>query len=154
MAFQAEDWVWSPDESTDFSYTGNLANMASSIERKAGAYVFEATGTATPIDSTNFAPYTPGNVMVCERVGRMVFLDFAWKCTTANYLQGTTDRKFGRIPVGFRPKRHVRVVQQGSGTTKYYLQVSPNGEISASRADTSHSNNFWMPVSISYLGED
>lgn len=153
MAYEALDWVWSPDETTGYDYTANLATMASSIENKVGAYVYSAEGTASTVDSTNFGPYTAGNVIRAVREGKMVFVDTTWKCSTANYLQGTTDRVFARLPAGFRPKNYLRVVMQGSGTTKYYLQVSPNGDISASRADTSHSNNFWMPISICFLAE-
>ena len=154
MAFAATDFVWHPDESTSFVYTSNLATMASSIENRVGAYVYNATGTATATNTSNFGPYTSGNVIRAERNGKYVSITGTWACTTAGYLQTTTDRLFGNLPAGFRPKSQFTQLMQGSGYTSWLLTVTSSGELRAARASGTQGANYWMPISITYLAED
>ena len=155
MAYEALDWVWTPDETTNFNYTGNLATMASSIEHKVGRFVYEAEGVAEITDSTNFGPYTPGNVLRVVRQGKFVSLIGTWACNTPNYLQTLSNRSFARLPVGFRPSTgQVLHIMQGSSTTHYQLVIGTDGIVSAARASASHGTNFWMPINIVFLAED
>src|SRR5690606_4185256 len=133
MAFSNNDFVWTPEESTPYDYTANLANMGSSIENVVGRYVYSATGIATPKNTSNLGPYTPGNVIRATRNGKYVTVNATWACTTANYLRTLTDRPFADLPVGFRPKYHFYQNQQGSGYTNWLLNISTSGEMRASR---------------------
>lgn len=156
MAYTNGDFVWSPDESTPYDYTANLAALASSIESVVGPFVYQATGTATPKNTSNFGPYTAGNVIRAVRNGKYVTLAGTWACTTANYLRTTTDRPFADLPAGFRPKYHFYQIMQGSGYTSWLLSISTSGEMRASRqsADSAPSGGYWMPFNITYLAED
>lgn len=72
MAYTNNDFIWTPDESTPYDYIANLANTASSIEEVVGPHVYEAQGSATITDSTNFQPYTAGNILRVTRNGKYV----------------------------------------------------------------------------------
>jgi hypothetical protein len=156
MAYSNNDFIWTPDESTPYDYTANLANMGSSIENVVGPYVYSATGIATPKNTTNFGPYTAGNVIRAVRNGKYVTLAGTWACKTANYLRTGTDRPFAGLPVGFRPKYHFYQIMQGSGYTSWLFSITPGGELRASRqsADSAPSAGYWMPFNITYLAED
>lgn len=156
MAYENTDFIWTPDESTPYDYTANLANMASSIEEVVGRHVYEASGTATPTNTSNFGPYTPGNVIRAVRNGAYVTVAGIWACNTANYLRTTTDRPFATLPAGFRPKYYEYQLRQGSGYTNWLFKITPGGELSASRqsADSAPSSGYWMPISVTYLAED
>lgn len=156
MAYEATNWVWTPDETTNFNYTSNLATMGSSIETTVGKYVYNAEGTATPTDTTNFAPYTTGNVIRLIRNGRFVTLIFTWGVTTPNYIRGLDYKVFASIPPGFRPKETFYQIMQGSSYTSWLLSISTSGDIRASRqsADSAPSSSYWMPCNVSYLAED
>lgn len=153
MAYEALDWVWVPDENTPYNYTSNLATMASSIENKVGKYVYYAEGTATPQDTANFEPYSPGNVISVTRSGRFVSVVGLWACKTSGYIATNTLRTFAKLPVGFRPKYGFHDVKQGSGTTSWLLYIKPDGDMTASRSSGSNAN-YWMPFNITYLAED
>lgn len=154
MAFTNADFVWTPDESTPYDYTGNLAAMGSSIENVAGPFVYNAEGTATILDSTNFGPYSPGNVLRVRREGKVVSLTGTWAVKTAGYIEPGNSRVFAEVPVGYRPKDRVITVMQGSGTTHYTMIIGTDGKISASRCSGSQNSNYWMPISLTWFGED
>lgn len=154
MAYENNDFIWTPDESTPYDYTGNLANMASSIEQIVGRFVYEAEGTASMTDTTNFGPYSPGNVMRVTRSGRYVTLNGTWACKTAGYMNTLSNRQFGQLPVGFRPKYHFYGVNQGSGTATYMLNIGTDGKMSVARASETQGTNFWMPINVTFLAED
>lgn len=155
MAYEALDWVWTPDESTPYNYTSNLATMASSIENRVGRYVYYAEGTATPTQTSNFAPWLPGNVISCTRIGRLVTVQGQWKCTTTSYLNtNSEDRIFGRLPVGFRPKVSTYQAAVGSGSNIWIAGAKPNGDLIGMRSLQAHNNNFLMNFTLTYLAED
>lgn len=154
MAYTNGDFVWTPDESTPYDYTANLATMGSSIENVAGPYVYSAEGTATILDSTNFQPYTSGNVLRVRREGKVVSLTGTWGVKTAGYIESASNRIFAQVPNGFRPKDRVITVMQGSGTTHYTMTVGTDGKISAARCSGSQQANYWMPISLMWIGED
>lgn len=154
MAFTNADFVWTPDESTPYDYTGNLATMGSSIENVAGPYVYSAEGTASILDSTNFGPYTAGNVLRVRREGKMVSLTGTWGVKTAGYIESGANRVFAQLPNGFRPKERVIVVMQGSSTTHYTMTIDTDGKVSASRCSGNQIANYWMPISLTWFGED
>lgn len=153
MAYESKDWVWSPTEATNHNYVSNLATMASSIENKVGRYVYSAEGVATILDSTNFGPYSPGNVLKVVREGKMVSLSGTWAVKTAGYIQGNSSRIFAQLPAGFRPRAHFYQIMQGSGQTSYLLSIGTDGKISASRS-TGANVPYWMPLNCVWVGED
>lgn len=154
MAYTNGDFVWSPDESTPYDYTANLATLASSIENVAGPYVYNAEGTATILDSTNFQPYSPGNVLRVRREGKMVSLTATWGIKTAGYIEGASSRIFAQVPNGFRPKDRVIVPMVGSGSTTYTMIIGTDGKISASRCSGNQIANYWMPINLTWFAED
>lgn len=154
MAYSNNDFIWTPDESTPYDYTSNLANMGSSIENVVGPYVYSATGTASILDSTNFGPYTAGNVLRVRREGKMVSLSGTWAVKTAGYIEPSNSRIFAQVPAGFRPKDRVIVPMVGSGTTTYAMTIGTDGKISASRCTGTQIANYWMPISLTWFAED
>ena len=154
MAYESKGWVWSPTEATNHNYVSNLATMASSIENKVGRYVYSAEGVATITDSTNFGPYSPGNVLKVVREGKMVSLSGTWAVKTAGYIQGLNSRIFAQLPAGFRPAAHFYQIMQGSGTTSYLLNIGRDGKISVSRCSGTQISNYWMPINVSWIAED
>lgn len=154
MAYTNPDFVWTPDESTVYDYTGNLANMGSSIENVVGPFVYSAESTAAILDSTNFGPYAPGNVLRLRREGKMVSLTATWAVKTAGYIEPANSRIFAQIPAGFRPKDRVVVSMVGSGTTTYAMVIGTDGKISASRCSGNQQANYWMPISLMWFAED
>lgn len=153
MAYESKGWVWSPTEATNHNYVSNLATMASSIENKVGRYVYSAEGVATILDSTNFGPYSPGNVLKVVREGNMVSLSGTWSVKTAGYIQGDNSRIFAQLPAGFRPRAHFYQLMPGSGLTYYLLNIGTDGKISASRS-TGANARYWMPLNCVWVGED
>lgn len=156
MAYEATDWVWSPDETTNHNYVSNLATIASSIENKVGRYVYSAEAIATITDTTNFGPHTPGNVITAVREGKYVTVAGTWAVKTANYIQGNAGRKFARVPVGMRPKKQFLQLMQGSGNVHWLLTIQTNGDMEASRQTeaSAPAAGFWMPMNVTYLAED
>lgn len=154
MAYTNGDFVWTPDESTPYDYTANLATLASSIESVVGPFVYSAEGTATILDSTNFGPYTAGNVLRVRREGKVVSLTGTWAVKTAGYIEPSNSRIFAQVPAGFRPKDRVVSLMQGSGSTNYAMIVGTDGKISASRCSGNQGTNYWMPISLTWIAED
>ena len=155
MAYEKKDFIWTPTEADGFNYTSNLATMASSIETAVGKTIYFAEGTASPQDSSNFAPHTPGNVIKVTRVGKIVHVRGRWKCTTTDYITGGIGRTFAKLPVGFRPKDgDLFFVCTGSGSSRWVLGVKSNGNLDAERADKPQNNNYIMVFNISYIAED
>ena len=153
MAYEKKDWVVTPDESTPFNYTANLATMASSIENVAGAYVYHAEGVATILDSTNFQPYSAGNTIRCTREGKYVTVTCIWGIKTAGFIEGSSNKIFAQLPVGFRPKFPFYSLQQGSTTSHYLLTIGTDGKMSAARATGTQIANYWMPIHLTFLAE-
>lgn len=154
MAYESKDWVWSPTEATNHNYVSNLATMASSIENKVGRYVYSAEGVATILDSTNFEPYSPGNVLKVVREGKMVSLSGTWAVKTAGYIEGLGNRTFAQLPAGFRPAAHFYQIMQGSNTTSFLLNIGRDGKISVARCSGNQITPYWMPINVSWIAED
>lgn len=155
MANTAEDWVYVPDESTAFNINTILGTMASSIEDTAGPHIFEAEATATPTDTVNFSPYSAGEVIRLNRVGKVVHFRGRWKCNTAGYISSGTGRAFATLPAGFRPKYgDVFFVSVGAGQSTWVLAVRSNGQLSAERAQGVQGAGYLMVFNGSYIAED
>lgn len=154
MAYESKGWAWSPTEATNHNYVSNLATMASSIENKVGRYVYSAEGVATILDSTNFAPYSPGNVLKVIREGKFATLVGTWSVKTAGYIEPVNSRIFAQLPAGFRPKERVVSMMQGSSSTYYTMIIGTDGKISASRCSGNQSAGYWMPIQLVWLAED
>lgn len=154
MAYEKKDFIWTPTEADGFNYTSNLATMASSIETAVGKYVYYAEGTATPQDTSNFRPWTPGNVIMAIRIGRIVYLTGRWGANNASYISSYHQRVFAKLPAGFRPKDSPNFVCVGSGTSKWHLNVDNNGDLKAYGASESRTGAYVMTFNVTYLAED
>lgn len=155
MAYEKKDFIWTPTEADGFNYTSNLATMASSIETAIGKYIYFSEGTATPQNTSNFGPQTPGNVIKVTRFGRMVSLQGRWRCNTADYITGNTGQLFAKIPAGYRPKNADNFfICVGSGKSRWVLGVKTNGDLTAERADTPQNNSYALIFNVIYLAED
>lgn len=154
MAYESLDWVETPSETTPYDYTANLAVMGSSIENKVGRFVYSAEGTATLLDTANFEPYTPGNVIKCIREGKMVSVSTTWAVKTPGYIEPQDSRIFAQLPAGFRPKERVARLMQGSGTSQWLMIIGTDGKMSASRCSANQIAHYWMPINEVFIGED
>ena len=156
MAYESLDWVWSPDETTPFSYTGNLATMASSIENKVGRFVYSAEGIATPTDTANFAPFVAGREIELVREGKFVSIYASWSLTNDDLgMSASTFVPFATIPPGFRPKHTEWHLMNGTGRSTWMLRITSSGVMSmVSREDVGSFTRYWMPISLTYLAQD
>lgn len=98
MAIENSDWIWTPDESTAFDYTANLATMKSSIENRVTPYIYD-TGW---VDCALLSGVTQQGQSLPQvrRIGPQILMRWGISGTgiTANTLKDVF-----RIPIGFRP---------------------------------------------------
>ncbi|MGP9786825.1 hypothetical protein ACT3UD_11000 [Glutamicibacter sp. 287] len=107
----------------------------------------ESQGVMT-ITHSNFEIYTaPQDTPTLYRRGKVVNFLGALRCNMDGVL-GTSNLTIGTIPAELRPPQRAAAVQQGSGTTKWFLQVMADGGVSASRPDGATGSNFWMPFNL------
>lgn len=113
----------------------------------------------TITDSANFVEWSNSQPMQVRRIGQVVTIRGAVRCTTANYIIGTTQREFARVPsgYGFEPdggqENAASVVCQGSGNNRWHLTVTAGGILRAARYGpaTTHNNNLWMPFTATWI---
>lgn len=98
MAVENVDWIWTPDETTGYDYTANLATMASSIENRVGPYVYD-TGW---VDCTLLSGVSQqGNSKPqVRRLGKQVLM--RWGISGSGITANASKDVF-TIPQGFRP---------------------------------------------------
>ena len=140
-----------PDNNSEASINVAVAALAGSLEAKVGPYVVDSTTTLNITDSVNFGSFIAGGSVPIRRVGKTVMINGTLACKTAGYLNTTARRVIGVIPVGYRPSSNVVLVMQGSGTSRWNLEIYPNGNLTASRADGTQGANYWMPTSAMYF---
>lgn len=98
MAIENSDWIWTPDESTKFDYTANLATMKSSIENRVTPYIYD-TGwvDCALISGTSQQGQSLPQV---RRIGPQILM--RWGVSGSGKAVNSTTDVF-RIPIGFRP---------------------------------------------------
>lgn len=139
-----------PDNNSDASINVHIAALAGAVQAKVGPYILSTNVTLTISDNVNFKSYTGTSVPVASREGKLVHFAGILACSTAGYLQSTARRVIGTLPIGFRPKSPLTIICQGSGYSKWMLEILVNGTVSASRVEGTQVANYWMPFSISY----
>lgn len=98
MAIENSDWIWTPDESTKFDYTANLATMKSSIENRVTPYIYD-TGW---VDCALLSGVTQQGQSLPQvrRIGPQILM--RWGISGTGIAANSLKDVF-RIPIGFRP---------------------------------------------------
>lgn len=150
-------------------YLDDLLRRMTAVERRVSRLRFDppqvkAEATLSITDLTNFAIWEAGSEPRVYRRGDAVFFIGAARGLTAGYIDGTTERQFCRIPLGFRPTPDAYDVTdrlQGSGNNSWLLRIysgfngSLAGAVNASRYGPGASGTAtWLPFAHSWITED
>ena len=113
------------------------------------------------INTSNFEAWSATQTPAIRRIGKVVEVRGAARCTTANHIIGTTRRAFAKVPAGygFEPgdaggyAMELPTIMQASGTAHWHLAVFSDGTLNACRygPGTTHNNNLWLPFQMSWL---
>ncbi|MFB5210719.1 hypothetical protein [Enterococcus casseliflavus] len=108
--------------------------------------------------ATGFAPYGSGQDPIAERHGRLVELSGAFRTTSVIAGASLPVTINEVLPSWARPRKIRRVVQHGSGMSKFLLTINPSGEMQLERYGTTSTVDIpsggWINISAEYSGQD
>lgn len=139
MAIENSDWIWTPDESTPFDYTANLATMKSSIENRVTPYIYD-TGW---VDCALLSGVTQQGQSLPQvrRIGPQVLM--RWGINGAGIAANTTKDVF-RIPIGFRPDAwKYFTITSASANTSAVTNIGPDGTVRIKTPSSTSSYYIW-----------
>lgn len=106
--------------------------------------------------SNNFKVYndTSSNAPVFKKAGNVV--ELIGTISPAKTIEGSsTQVLIGTLPTGFRPKKSLRKLCQGTGKNTWLLNIDTNGEVSFSRYGITGFENagisVWLPFEVSFF---
>lgn len=98
MAVENSDWIWTPDESTSFDYTANLATMKSSIENRVTPYIYDTGWVDCALLSG--VQQQGSSLPQVRRIGKQIVMRWG---ISGNGIAASSAKDVFRIPIGFRP---------------------------------------------------
>lgn len=108
--------------------------------------------------ATGFAPYGEGQDPIAERHGRLVELSGAFRATSVISVASLPVTINQVLPTWARPRKVRRVVQHGSGMSKFLLIINPSGVMQLERYGTTSTVDIpiggWINISAEYSGQD
>lgn len=108
--------------------------------------------------ASGFAPYGDGQDPIAERHGRLVELSGAFRATSVISGASLPVTINQVLPIWARPRKLKRVVQQGSGMSKFLLVINPSGVMQLERYGTTSPVDIpsggWINISAEYSGQD
>lgn len=108
--------------------------------------------------ATGFAPYGDGQDPIAERHGRLVELSGAFRATSVISGASLPVTINQILPPWARPRKVRRVVQNGSGMSKFLLTINPSGVMQLERYGTTSTVDIpsggWINISVEYSGQD
>lgn len=108
--------------------------------------------------ASGFAPYGDGQDPIAERHGRLVELSGAFRATSVISGASLPVTINQVLPIWARPRKVRRVVQNGSGMSKFLLIINPSGIMQLERYGTTSTVDIpsggWINISAEYSGQD
>ena len=103
--------------------------------------------------ASGFTTYSSGSNLRYRKIGSLVQIQGIVKNTSA--IAAGTISTIGTVPAGYRPSYEMKAVCQGSGVSRFLIDVYPNGNIVLDRYGTSASEaigaNSWINIYIMYF---
>lgn len=139
MAIENSDWIWTPDESTSFDYTANLATMKSSIENRVTPYIYD-TGW---VDCALLSGTTQQGQSLPQvrRIGPQILMRWG---ISGNNVPANAGKDVFRIPIGFRPTewKYFPVITATAASTATTV-VKSDGIVTLKTPATTSSYYMW-----------
>lgn len=108
--------------------------------------------------ASGFAPYGGGQDPIAERHGRLVELSGGFRATSVISKASLPVTINQVLPIWARPRKVRRIVQQGSGMSKFLLVIYPSGVMQLERYGTTSTVDIpsggWINISTEYSGQD
>lgn len=109
--------------------------------------------TANMTLTSNFEQYTSGDTTNAIRAGNVVTVVGVLK-PKSNIASGSSTTMF-TLPSGYRPTRTLRFIQQGSGITRWLLEIESGGDVKISRYGTTSDSQIaagqWLPITATFV---
>ena len=115
------------------------------------------SGWETIAPGSNFLVYFTGENPTYRKVGKIVTLIGELKPASSSVAINTATAVTAfTLPSGYRPKRRIRFVCQGSGVNRWMLGIETNGTVAVSRYGDdalapSVTGSEWLPFCVTFI---